>query len=106
MGRHSPHICVCELIAKLYAHLLVTYQFFVCCRRRSAIKESKAERKGESGTPLPHPITFQHFLVPERKPFIFFLLNYAFDSVSSGQSLSVTHLWLQCDEGLIICKLL
>lgn len=26
-------------LAKLYAHLLVTYQFFVCCRRRSAIKE-------------------------------------------------------------------
>ena len=29
MEEHSPHICVCELIAKLYAHLLVTYQFFV-----------------------------------------------------------------------------
>lgn len=57
------------------------------------------EREGVRDPPLPHPHNFSAFLMPERKPFIFFLLNYAFDSVSSGQSLSVTHLWLQC-EGL------
>ena len=63
------------------------------------------EREGVRDPPLPHPHNFSAFLVPERKPFIVFLLNYAFDSVL--QASPFQSLTSGCSErGLIICKLL
>ena len=44
------------------------------------------EREGVRDPPLPHPHNFSAFLMPERKPFIFFLLNYAFDSGGTGKN--------------------
>lgn len=54
---------------------------------------------GRKSSPLPSTLHFARLLATGRKPFILFLLNYAFDSVSSCKSLAVTHLWLLC-EGL------
>lgn len=60
----------------------VSYLSVLCVLHlRSCHREEGIRQKEKEGirTPLIH---FSVLLVPRRKPFILFLLNYAFDSVS------------------------
>lgn len=69
------------------------------CHREEGQRQTRREGSRTTHFSPPTPIHFSVSLMPGRKPFILFLLNHAFDSVSSGKSLTVAHLWLLC-EGL------
>lgn len=96
----SPHICVNLNSSLNYEHpcqLLFSSLYVVAFEDLPQRRRSKAEREG-GNQDSPTQFTFQYYQCLGRSH-LFFLLNYAFDPVSSGKSLPVAHLWLLC-EGL------